>query len=641
VEAALLQIDAKTALLQTATQTTLTPFTGVTATDVQTGLQQVFAAISANPVVTETGVVENIAALKTVLKTKYKAVVVKGYTVAGDKGGGVYEFMVGDTSTADDGGINIVANDGGRWRLQYSEGVLAQQFGAKGDGTTDDTAALQKGINACSALNIKLYLSGWHLTSSTLFYTKNTKIEGVTPSVKIDAVQGSGNTDTTFQKNNGIMVNNATTILKNINGGLTEGVSFREFAVCPADKRDARLTFYTAAPAYSANYIGIDVNWMSEGECVNIIGKNLDSVIYTSGGTINVDATVLRVTFDGVGGYNNNIVINLYKSGSTGYATGDCVIKNIIMTRMNNQAIAVGRADGITITNCKFFQAVVNNIYIAHTNFVNMNGCTVFETNNDNVFMEYCSEVIITGTIISRAGWYTGLPFYIKSANIRLAFCENVRCDLLLERATGYNYVLDSCNTVKFTALTQYAWFAQGGLTDGLVQNCLGVDLDVTCRNNADPVSATGSINVLASDVSGTITSDPPWTFQLNSDNLDLKSAKGKVLHTRVVGDQSIAPFGSVELARTTVTVPAGRVLKVFNVDFYSGVSAQLRVNTYFDPNTVSDTRVLGAGEGIIYDNSGSSQPRVALVVLYAFNPTSGYITVYGDSPFGASLILN
>lgn len=93
-------------------------------------------------------VVKSIAALRALPKTGSKSAFVTGYYADGDGGGGVYYLDAADTTTVDNGGTVIVATDGGRWKLVQSSPVSVKQFGAKGDGTTNDRAAIQTAFNA-------------------------------------------------------------------------------------------------------------------------------------------------------------------------------------------------------------------------------------------------------------------------------------------------------------------------------------------------------------------------------------------------------------------------------------------------------------------------------------------------------------
>lgn len=100
--------------------------------------------------------VTTIAALKTVDKTKTSQAVVLGYSAVGDGGGGDYRYDSTDTTSADNGGTIIVANDGGRWKLINTRGVTIKHFGAKGDGSTDDSTAFNNAATFCAANFIEL-----------------------------------------------------------------------------------------------------------------------------------------------------------------------------------------------------------------------------------------------------------------------------------------------------------------------------------------------------------------------------------------------------------------------------------------------------------------------------------------------------
>lgn len=94
-------------------------------------------------------VVKSIAELKTLLvNTPSKHAFVTGYYAQGDGGGGPYYLDSLDVVSADNGGTVIVAADGGRWKLVRTGGVYLEQFGLKGDSTTDDTLAFQRALDS-------------------------------------------------------------------------------------------------------------------------------------------------------------------------------------------------------------------------------------------------------------------------------------------------------------------------------------------------------------------------------------------------------------------------------------------------------------------------------------------------------------
>jgi len=127
--------------------------------------------------------VSSISALRSVSRSTYSSAVVAGYYAAGDGGGGVYVYVASDTSSADNGGTIIVASDGGRWCYDAFQGeISAKVFGAKFDGTTDDTTAIQAAINWLGTQNggILRFPSGTTVISSTiLIQTIGVSILGV------------------------------------------------------------------------------------------------------------------------------------------------------------------------------------------------------------------------------------------------------------------------------------------------------------------------------------------------------------------------------------------------------------------------------------------------------------------------------
>lgn len=90
----------------------------------------------------------SIAALRAVGDVRFQSAFVTGYYASLDGGGGPYVVDPTDTSSPDNGGSIIVDALNRRWKLVGPPDWYVEQFGAKGDGVTDDTAAINRAIAA-------------------------------------------------------------------------------------------------------------------------------------------------------------------------------------------------------------------------------------------------------------------------------------------------------------------------------------------------------------------------------------------------------------------------------------------------------------------------------------------------------------
>ena len=105
--------------------------------------------------------VENIANLRATTVDLYSTMLVDGYYTPGDGGGGYFYGVTGAApgTYVDNGGTIIVPGDGSSAWLRASEWPLdVRWFGAKGDGSHDDSAAIQNAINAVGASGGSVYV---------------------------------------------------------------------------------------------------------------------------------------------------------------------------------------------------------------------------------------------------------------------------------------------------------------------------------------------------------------------------------------------------------------------------------------------------------------------------------------------------
>lgn len=84
-------------------------------------------------------------------------IIAKGRSAAGDGGGGIFRYVAGSTQTTDSGTVFAPTAGGGRlfrdgWAaVGFSGPMKAVWFGAKGDGTTDDTTAITNALAAAKS----------------------------------------------------------------------------------------------------------------------------------------------------------------------------------------------------------------------------------------------------------------------------------------------------------------------------------------------------------------------------------------------------------------------------------------------------------------------------------------------------------
>jgi len=123
--------------------------------------------------------VENIAELKEFEGFPGIIVIVRGYYEEGDGGGG--EFYWHPTSTDTDNEGTIIQATGvvtGRWiRIVYNS-IILKYFGAKGDGTTDDTFSVQNALNVAQSLGKKVQVTKGTYLIETVYLPQSIEIEG-------------------------------------------------------------------------------------------------------------------------------------------------------------------------------------------------------------------------------------------------------------------------------------------------------------------------------------------------------------------------------------------------------------------------------------------------------------------------------
>ena len=403
--------------------------------------------------------VNNIAALRTLSVATdlgHQPVLVRSYysaTGVPDGGGGLYLYDATDNTSTDNGGTVIVASDGSRWKLQFTGFVSLKQFGAHGDGVTDDTTFVQNAINAGVALVIPAGATVYCATSPVVslpglrFYGPGTfkgqltiampvgtqPFVSILADVEIDGVTFANCTNPILcRRGRGIRVVNCS--FNTITGA---SVQVRPLAV------DFDGDNHCVENLTVANNFFTFVDYMVQidtSQVASLLGAswwlgNGDTTI--TGNQCNV-VNITHVTTDRVDGLvvTDNTFLN-FGSGSASTIKRRCVE-------------VTTRGAEVVIQNNQFFESGYEAVYLNYTfhynisdnNFVQcgevtpssaifcdfsplqdslstVNACgviadnTIFDTTNHAIQLQNQSEVVVTGNAITLgtgSGYYYGVP---------------------------------------------------------------------------------------------------------------------------------------------------------------------------------------------------------------------------------------
>lgn len=116
-----------------------------------------------------------------------------GYRTLGDGGGGLFYWDTSNPSLVEDGGIVVGTSNTGKWVRMFEGDISVRWFGAWGNGTTDDTAFIQKSIDTALAKTKNVFIpSGTYITSSLHINIPNGDVSF--------ALRGNGKKSTILQK---------------------------------------------------------------------------------------------------------------------------------------------------------------------------------------------------------------------------------------------------------------------------------------------------------------------------------------------------------------------------------------------------------------------------------------------------------
>lgn len=379
--------------------------------------------------------------------TKLKAgdmAVTLGYYSVNDGGSGLYQ-IVDDNTLVDDGGSIHNLENGLKAKLISEDGVAnVKQFGAKGDGITDDTAAIQKAID-----NFKIVIFNGnysYLISTHLDLHSNLKIIGETGSKII--TQNSSNNHIVFAKGQ----TESTSIFRYI---ATEDLTSGNYYIYYDNKY-----FNFILPEIEVGDI-IDINTVSKIAVLNHNKtENEILVTETSAGTgtnltNSCDKTVSVVTKN----YLENIIIDGLHFENLNY----------INNKQNVYALYFENVKDIVVKNCK--SEKLGLIWIGNT-YIYIAGDSL----QNDVYVQYgLNETSLSKNIIIKNNIIEGLE---------VAQSEGVTTNI---SGIYLNYLRDAKiinNKISYLAHGITFWGGNVGLPYYNEKNMLHFVKDVLISNN-------------------------------------------------------------------------------------------------------------------------------------------------------------
>jgi len=296
--------------------------------------------VNAGGVQATTRYTSSIANLRLLTDATITQVIAAGYYTTGDMPVSVYNYDPTDTTSTDNGGTIIVGGDGRRWKMQNNGVVSLRQFGAKGDGVTDDYNAIN---NALLALNNKTLLVdlGTFICGSIINLPSgiNTSMVGVSRSGSVlklgNSVVLNGPGWISYNSAFGTSISNLT--LDHNNRPCTIG-------------SEGTLTFITSQ-RFTVNHIDI----------VHFIGSGI-----SCNGCHGYDISYNYIQLDtAVGTFNEAILLG----SSAGQSTdANVVFNNCINSGMNCSVTRANISDN-TISNWKFGGGITTEQDSANSNY--------------------------------------------------------------------------------------------------------------------------------------------------------------------------------------------------------------------------------------------------------------------------------
>lgn len=489
-------------------------------------------------------------------------------------------------------------------RMISGASVNVLDFGAKGDGTTDDGPAIQLAIDSLPNGGTVLIPDGEFLISTGVSITKGIRVLGA------GRVNFNGYTDS-FSPT----AHSGSTLIR-ISDGVTafsfnKGSDVSAFG-CSIEQMSFAGTVITQAafadpPVFRANTHAINMTSTAELILERLDFMNLDKCIFNIPGNVAVKPFIEDMTAKDC---------NYFLKAEDDAA--DFTVTNLSLIKMN-YGIHTTSLDGLVMSNATIYRSYVSAMYDVGggsnqiSNFINISNCHFFESGGTLCYFHSISQLTITGCDFVRSGLVTSTT----SPGLVVYNSETVTVSGgMIERSRGDGAQIYGNRFVDFGTNIMNAGWQVGGRT-GLIMydnELVNVNCSIACVGVQPSYAANFSTSKA---VTGTIVSDDLIIGR--TDQLVQRGVEEKV-HC-LTFPSVIAQGGNVNLS---VSIPyvlqPGQQLVVYEVEFPTGGSGTgveglvFRVDSYF---------------GIVFDNTGLMNFRQVIATNTTSSQTTGTFSTY------------